>query len=223
MKENTVKIKSIEFINHNVLLIATERPQNYDFKPGQATDVAINQEHWKNKKRPFTFTSLPNQKDLQFVIKVYPSHNGVTEKMSSLKLGDELIIGEVFGAIQYNGKGTFIAGGSGVTPFISIFRDLDERNIIEGNALVFANKTEKDIFLKDEFEAHLGTKYINILSEESTEKYLKGYIDKEFINNTITDFSQNFYVCGPPEMTEAVTEDLKELGVEDKQIVIEEY
>lgn len=223
MKENTVKIRSIEYINHDVLQIETERPKNYDFKPGQATDIAINKEGWKDKKRPFTFTSLPNEKYLQFVIKVYPSHDGVTEKLATLEKGDELLLGDVFGAITYQGKGTFLAGGAGVTPFISIFRDLDERNVINGNALVFANKTKKDIFLKDEFESHLGRKYINILSEENTENYPNGHIDKEFIKDTITDFSQNFYVCGPPEMTEAVTEDLKELGVEEKQIVIEDY
>lgn len=223
MKENTVKIKSIAFINHDVLQIETERPKNYDFEPGQATNISINQKGWYNKKRPFTLTSLPNEKYLQFVIKVYPSHNGVTEKLATLKKDDQLILGDVFGAITYKGKGIFLAGGAGVTPFISIFRDLAERNVIAGNALVFANKTEKDIFLKDEFESHLGRKYINILSEENTENYPKGHIDKEFIKATITDFSQNFYICGPPEMTEAIRESLRELGVEEKRIVIEDY
>lgn len=223
MKENTVKIKSIAFINHDVLQIETERPKNYDFEPGQATNISINQKGWSDKKRPFTLTSLPNEKYLQFVIKVYPSHNGVTEKLATLKKDDQLILGDVFGAITYKGKGTFLAGGAGVTPFISIFRDLAERNVIAGNALVFANKTEKDIFLKDEFESHLGRKYINILSEENTENYPKGHIDKEFIKATITDFSQNFYICGPPEMTEAIRESLRELGVEEKRIVIEDY
>lgn len=49
---------------------------------------------------------------------------GVTNELLSLKAGDNLIVNDIFGAIHYKGEGTFIAGGAGVTPFISIFRDL---------------------------------------------------------------------------------------------------
>jgi predicted ferric reductase len=41
-----------------------------------------------------------------------------------LKHGDELIIRDVWGAIEYKGEGVFIAGGAGVTPFIAILRQL---------------------------------------------------------------------------------------------------
>jgi len=64
---------------------------------------------------------------------------------------------------------------------------------------------------------------MNILSEEETDKYPTGRINKDFLESTITDFSQYFYVCGPPEMTESVTEDLRSLGVDAKKIVIEDY
>tara|TARA_R110002167_G_scaffold80136_11_gene220434 strand:- start:1092 stop:1289 length:198 start_codon:yes stop_codon:yes gene_type:complete len=64
---------------------------------------------------------------------------------------------------------------------------------------------------------------MNILSEEETQKYPTGHIDRDFLKSIITDFSQHFYVCGPPEMTESVTEDLKSLGVAAEKIVIEDY
>ncbi len=223
MKKHIVKIKSIGFINYNVLQIVTEKPRNYDFEPGQATEVAINQKNWKEEKRPFTFTNLPRENNLQFTIKVYPSHDGVTEKLSKLKVGNELVLGEVFGAIQFKGKGTFLAGGAGVTPFIAIFKSLEYQNEMDHNSLIFANKTEKDIFLKQELETLLGRRFMNILSEEETQKYPTGHIDKDFLKSTITNFSQYFYVCGPPEMTKSVTEDLKSLGAAAKKIVIEDY
>jgi len=121
MKREKVKIKSHEYLNHNVLQITTEKPDGYQFTSGQATDVAINQENWKDEKRPFTFTNLPTDDHLQFTIKIYSSHDGVTEQLSKLKVGDELTIGEVYGTIQYKGKGTFLAGGAGITPFLAIF------------------------------------------------------------------------------------------------------
>ncbi|MDC6388871.1 flavodoxin reductase [Maribacter sp. PR1] len=223
MKKHIVKIKSIEFINYNVLEVVTEKPENYDFEPWQATEIAINLEGCKNEKRPFTFTNLPREKDLQFTIKVYPSLNGVTKKLSKLEEGAELILGDVFGAIQFKGKGVFLAGGAGVTPFIAIFKSLGFQNEMDYNSLIFANKTEKDIFLEQEFETLLGKRFMNILSEEETQKYPTGHIDRDFLKSIIKDFSQYFYVCGPPEMTESVTEDLKSLGVAAEKIVIEDY
>lgn len=221
MEKHIVKIKSIAFINYNVLGIVTEKPDGYDFEPGQATEVSINQEKWKNEKRPFTFTNLPMRDDLEFTIKVYPAHNGVTEKLSKLEAGDELILRDVFGAIQYKGKGTFLAGGAGVTPFIAILKSLEYQDEMNDNSLIFANKEEKDIFLQDKFGTMLGRRFLNILSEEKTEDYPHGHMDKEFLKSTISDFSQYFYVCGPPEMVDNVVESLKELGAEDDKIVIE--
>ena len=223
MERKTVKIRSIENLNHNVLRIVTEKPANYSFVAGQATDVAINKENWKDEKRPFTFTNLPSDDYLQFVIKVYPSHDGVTEQLAKLKKGDELIVGEVYGAIRYEGKGIFLAGGAGVTPFIAILNALDKQKELNGNSLIFANKTKKDIFLQEKFESLLGRHYINILSKEKTKDHPHGHIDKAFLNNTVTDLSQYFYVCGPPKMIEAVTNDLRALGVKKEQIITEDF
>ncbi|MCX7549985.1 FAD-binding oxidoreductase [Xanthomarina sp. F2636L] len=69
-----VKIISIENTTHNVAHITTEKPQNLEFLPGQAVDVAIKKPSWENELRPFTFTSLPTDNHLEFFIKVYPEH-----------------------------------------------------------------------------------------------------------------------------------------------------
>ena len=61
MSKSVVKIKSIESINHNVLQLVTEKPADYSFEPGQATEISINQDNWKDKTRPFTFTNLPTE------------------------------------------------------------------------------------------------------------------------------------------------------------------
>jgi ferredoxin-NADP reductase len=127
MKQHTVKIKSIQHITHDVLQIVTQKPEQYNFTPGQATEVAINKIGWKDEKRPFTFTNMPQDDHLEFTIKTYPSHESVTNELLELKKDDELILHEVFGAIEYKGEGVFIAGGAGVTPFISIFRYLQSK------------------------------------------------------------------------------------------------
>lgn len=223
MTDHTLKIKSIGHVTHNVLQIVTDKPGGIQFASGQAAKISINKNNWSNKKRPFTFTSLPTDDYLEFTIKTYPDHHGVTNELRHLKPQDELVLHKVFGTINYNGQGVFIAGGAGVTPFISIFRNLNSKNKIGNNMLIFANKTKADIILEDEFSEMLGNKFINILSEEQVEGYHYGFITKGFLKNTITHFNQHFYICGPPPMITDIESQLISLGVDKNLITKEEF
>jgi len=223
MNQHIVKIKSVEHITHYVLQIVTEKPQQYNFTPGQATEVTINKKDWLDEKRPFTFTSLPSNDYLEFTIKTYPSHDGVTNELLKLKRDDELILHEVFGAISYEGEGVFIAGGAGVTPFISIFRYLDSEQETGNNRLIFANKTKEDIILAQEFENILGNNFINILSNEKVNGYAHGQITEDFLKPHIKSSIKNVYVCGPPPMMEAIEKQLKNLNVDEEHIIKEEF
>ena len=223
MNQHIVKIKSIKHITHDVLQIVTEKPQQYNFIPGQATEVAISKKDWLNEKRPFTFTSLPSNDYLEFTIKTYPSHDGVTNELLKLEKNEELILHEVFGAISYKDEGVFIAGGAGVTPFISIFRYLQINNKIGNNKLIFANKTKEDIILAQEFENILGSNFINILSNEKVNGYAHGQITEDFLKPHIKSSIKNVYVCGPPPMMEAIEKQLKYLNVNEEQIIKEEF
>ncbi|WP_373521524.1 FAD-binding oxidoreductase [Aquiflexum sp.] len=216
-----VEILNIQRITHDVKLFKTNKPADYDFLPGQATEVAINQEGWKEEKRPFTFTSLPEEEHLEFVIKSYRDHDGVTKKLETLSIGDELLIDDAWGAIQYKGKGTFIAGGAGITPFISIIRSLQSKGEIKGNRLFFANKTGKDVILESYFSDLLGKDFISVLDQEVKVGHKYGRIDKNFLKENVTDFSQEFYVCGPEGMVKAISLSLEELGANPEGIVFE--
>jgi len=221
MEEYIVKILKIEQVTHDVKRFRVEKPLGYSFVPGQATEISINSDELKDKKSPFTFTCLNSAPDLEFIIKIYPSHNGVTNALNKLKPGDDLIIRDVWGAISYKGKGVFIAGGAGITPFISIFRDLQQKNEVKGNILLFANKTKADIILESEFRKLLGPAFINILSEEKTDGYFYGMINKDFLETSISNFSKNIYICGPPPMMDSVLKLLAGLGVDKNSIVLE--
>jgi ferredoxin-NADP reductase len=219
-----VEILNIEEVTHDVRAYTFEKPDGYSFTPGQATEVAIDKEGWRDEKRPFTFTNLQDDGHLEFVIKSYPDHNGVTEQIGQLEEGDQFIIDDAWGTIEYTGEGVFLAGGAGVTPFIAIFRDLHAKNEIGSNTLIFSNKTEDDIILQDEFEAMLGDQFVNVITDEPTDEhiYLDGFIDKAFMADQIDDFDQPFYVCGPPAFNDAMIKYLKELGANPEALVFEE-
>lgn len=221
MEEHQVKIIDIKQLTHDVKRFRIEKPDGYSFVSGQATEVSINNPELKDEKRPFTFTGLNSDPFLELIVKIYPAHNGVTKEMGKLKPGAELIIRDVWGAINYKGKGVFIAGGAGITPFISIFRDLRTKNEIPGNILIFANKTKADIILEDEFSKLLGKAFINILSEETAAGYFHGMISKSFLTTHISDYKGKFYVCGPPSMMDAVLKQLSDIGVDESSITLE--
>jgi len=220
MENHVVRVLDVYHVTHDVLRIIIEKPEQYDFNPGQATEVAINKPGWTEERRPFTFTCLPTDSHLEFTIKTYPIRHGVTNELLSLQVGDELILHDVWGAISYKGEGLFIAGGAGVTPFLSILRWLAVTNSIGANRLVFANKTRADIIHQDELQKMLNNAFINVLSDESVEGYEHGYITESILRQNLTPTS-HIYLCGPPPMMDAVQLMLTNIGVASDMVVVE--
>lgn len=221
MEEHIAKIISTKDVTHNVRAFRIVKPPGYKFGPGQATEVSINKEGWKEEKRPFTFTSLNEWPYLEFTIKMYQDHNGVTNELGTLRAGDELIIRDVWGAIAYKGEGYFIAGGAGITPFIAILRQLKKDNKINNNQLYFSNKTSDDIILHEELDQILGKNAHYIITDENDQQFGKRYIDKDFLISEIKNFDKPFYVCGPDKMISDINKTLTELGADPESVVFE--
>jgi len=219
--EHTVKILKINQITHDVKEFITEKPEGFSFLPGQATVVSVNKPEQENEKRPFTFTSLNDDKNLGFTIKIYPEKQGVTDSMDDLKEGDELIINGPWGAIKYKGPGYFIAGGAGITPFLAILRQLKKDGEVDGNMLFFSNKTSKDVILEDELRDILGDQAIFTLTRENHPDYQYGHIDEEFLKKHVKDLNKEFYVCGTPEMTDEISKTLEKMGASPDSLVFE--
>ncbi len=223
MEKHKVEILEIFPITHDVKCFRTEKPEGYDFEPGQATEIFLDHEDWQDEGRPFTFTNLPDEDYLEFIIKEYPDHEGVTRELHKLNPRDTFMLGEVFGAIKYSGDGLFIAGGAGVTPFISILRMLREKSLLNNSKLIFGNKTSADIILHDELNDMLEENLIHILSDESAEGYRSGLISKELIVDNIKKSHSKIYLCGPPAMMKALKGHLEELEISTDNIVAEEF
>ena len=221
MEEHIVRIFSIEYVTHDVRRYKVEKHAGYTLIPGQATEVSINSPKWKEEKRPFTFTCLTTDPFLEFIIKSYASHEGVTNELYKLEEGAELIIRDVWGAITYTKPGVFIAAGAGITPFIAIFRNLSKIELIEGNSLIYANKTSRDIILKDELEKMLGDHFTNTLTSKKNDLYDNRRIDKAYLMEKITNFNQPFYVCGPDQFVADIHQTLLDLGANVDAVIIE--
>lgn len=219
--EFIIKILEVLQVTHDVKCFRLEKPEGFRFLPGQATDVSINKPGLEKELRPFTFTSLNQDTYLEFTIKRYTEHHGVTGHLHQLVVGDELIIREPWGAIEYKGPGYFIAGGAGITPFMAILRQLQKENSIKNNFLFYSNKTAADIIYEEELKGFLNSNADFLLTRETKSGYRNEHISKGFLEKKVTDFSKQFYICGPDKMVSDISGSLKELGVNLQSLVFE--
>jgi len=216
-------LKSIEPVTHDVHHLVFDRPEDYRFTPGQATELRLDQDGWQDEARPFSFVSLPEDPTLDFMIKSYSDRDGVTRRIAQLQPGDAVLIGDPWGAIADRGPGMFIAGGAGITPFVSILRRrARDRDGLNGCTLIFSNRREEDIILRDEWQAMPSLSKVFTLTQEDAEGLHRRRIDRDFLEEVVHEREQHFYVCGPRQMVRDVSAALAELGVRKDRVVVED-
>jgi ferredoxin-NADP reductase len=216
-----VKVLETDYVTHDVKRFVVEKPKGYKFIPGQSVNLAVNLPEWKDKFRPFSFTNLPHDKYLEFMIKIYRERKGVTNLLDEINKDEELILGKAFGVIQYKGEGVFIAAGSGITPFLSILRDLNASGKMGRNLLIYSNKKNYDVIRGEELFKMLGNNFIQVFTRE-TIGFIDQRIDMDFLIETIGNFNQPFYLCGPASFVKDISSFLVKLGANAESILFEE-
>lgn len=222
MTSHHLTLKHIAPVTHDTHHLMFDRPHGFEFTPGQGVELSLDKDGWRDEGRPFTPVTLPKEPTLEFVIKSYPEHDGVTQQIGRMTPGDAVTMKGPFGAISDEGPGVFIAGGAGVTPMIAVLRSrLDREGTLEGSTLVFANKTADDIIWRDRFEGMNGLTCAFVVDEAGADvpqqRLTRDYL-RQFVNA-----DSRCYLCGPPPMMDAVRAALHEIGVSDDRIVEEDF
>ena len=208
----SVKILKKNWLTTNVLCLTLEKPPFYSYRIGQAVEVTLDLPRFFGDRAPFTLASLNSDDYLELIIKVYPDHKGITLAISNLREGDKLIIGDPWDSFRNLGPGIFIAGGTGITSFVSFLRQLKGAQNLSETRLFFVNKTEQEIFLSEELRQILGQNYVNVLTRENKENFLSGHIDVDFLRKHIPDLHRPFYICGPGGFSEQIKNQLVMMG-----------
>ena len=216
-----VSLLMSQFVTHDVKHFIVSKPAGFSVVPGQGVELAIDRPGLREQPRPFTPTGRAADRVLEFTIKGYADHAGVTQALHQLEPGAELLLSEPFGTIHYQGPGVFIAGGAGITPFLAILRDLAQKGELGGQTLIFSNKTPRDVICEKELRHVLGERCI-LLCTDAAPGYEHRRVDRAFLEEKIGDFKQRFYVCGPPPFMDAVTGALTALGASAESLVFEQ-
>jgi cytochrome-b5 reductase len=230
-----LKVAKIEKLSPNVFRYVFKLPNPTDvvgLPIGQHVAIKANIDG-KTVTRSYTPTS--NNLDLgelALVIKVYPDGELTGKYFANLKIGDEVLFRGPKGAMTYQGghckKIGMIAGGTGVTPMYQLIRAIceDERDTTEVS-LIFANRTEDDILLRQELETFArrypkNLKLWFMLDHPPAEwQYGSGFVTSDVIKDKLPAPSADtkIMLCGPPGMINASKKALVSLGFKEPAVV----
>jgi predicted ferric reductase len=195
-----------------------------DYQPGQFMYLRLLRKGKTSSSHPFTISSSPTWERLAVTPK---SLGDFTATVKDTKPGDKAYVDAPYGAfsfLNYKCKNImFIAGGIGITPFISMISYMYDENIKIPVTLLWANKSEEELCYRDELarmeEGMENLKVVYVMSQQKDWKGEKGRINRNIIEKYkagIGDF--DYFVCGPPPMSKAVMAALKDMGVPKDKI-----
>jgi len=186
-------------------------------KPGQYIYIKCG---WFSEDHPFSV--LDHNESNGVITLGYKTYGAFTKKLSKVKVGSILLISGPFGYFTQDintNPVVYIAGGIGVTPFMS--RILHEDNKRE-QWLFYTNKTFGSAAFETSLRQSLKNRYVPIYSREEYSPTIKGefgHIKSEMFIKYLSDpKAYSYYICGPQTMIKSVTKELKQLGISEQSI-----
>ena len=173
--------------------------------------------------RPYSIASSPKDA-LKGIIEVIVQKKGIfTEYLiNEAQIGTELSVGEPSGDFYHDDLRDrdhilAIAGGSGITPFISMLKAIKEGSEDFRLTLIYGVRAKDQILFDPEEYKDDRIRIIPVLSDEEAEGYRHGFITADILKGFIDD-NTSVFMCGPDAMYSFVGEQLEELGFDKTRI-----
>lgn len=174
----------------------------------------------RGKQRFFTISSAPHHNFPSITTRIETKPSSFKKTLDSLKIGDVIFAKGPDGDFVLDTgskKNVFIAGGIGITPFISILRSIIYKKLKNKIILLYANKN-RNILFKNELDT---------IAKENNNIELKYFISPKKINkNVLKRFiskNTNFFVSGPDPMVEEIEKVVKDLGTKEENIKLDYF
>ncbi|MDD2679342.1 MAG: FAD-dependent oxidoreductase [Candidatus Omnitrophica bacterium] len=229
-QELTARVKEVIQRTYNVKSVRLEIGARIDFKAGQFLAVTLLGN--PALKKYLSISSSPTETCyLEFTKKL--TNSDFSKAVAQLKSGDTVKIEYPFGKFTLDDPGAdiaFLSGGIGITPIRSIAKYVVDKNLGTDMVLVYANRSVKEIVFKEDFDAmqkaYPKLKVAHVLCEPAVGfKCIPGLINARVIRDEVNNYPQRkFYLCGPPQMVEAMKKILiAELSLAAENIVSENF
>lgn len=231
-----VKIKEKKEIAKGTLMVIFDTlGQKVEFKAGQYFFVNLINPPYNDTRgtqRHFSIVNSPSEEGI-LTLATRLRDSAFKKTLQELPIGEEVEVSGIFGNFVLPDDKSkplvFIAGGIGITPFMSMLRFVkDHADLGYKVTLVYSNRdTSSTAFLSElqKLEKQIpNLKLILTMTEDPNWHGEKRRIDAQFIKEYFPNINScSYYVVGPPPMVEAVQKSLKEAGVEDMNVKIENF
>jgi len=208
-----------------LLTLAPEKQRSQlRFEPGQYATIGFTRGGRPTPMRCFSIVSTPASDVLQFAMRV---RGNFTQVAAGLQPGDKAYVRGPFGDFtidtEHDHSVVMLAGGIGITPFLSMIRDLTERRIALPVTLLFSNRSATSVPFKGQLQALV--KQNPYLQTQFFSDDTSGKITTQHIHELTTVDRGNtiYFICGPKRFTESMQSTLNSEGIDDSRVICESF
>lgn len=198
--------------------VALDDPDALGFLPGQYVQVSV---PGMDTSRAYSFSSMVNDGRVDFLVRNIPGGLMSTYLSAKAKPGDRLTLKGPSGAFylrELKRPALFLAGGTGLAPFLAMLEHLSERDGPSQTVrLIYGVTRDVDLVEVQRLEALRaklpGFTYDVCISDPESQAPLKGFVTDHFGAGDLHGGDCDVYLCGPPPMVEAVRRHFSTIGV----------
>jgi len=203
-----------EEISPGVHLISIKR--NFDFIPGQVVKIAADNEH---PPRIYSICSGNHEDEVRILFNI-KEDGFLTPKLASYIPGDKILVSKPYGSfLGTKEPAWWIATGTGVAPFYSMFRS----GMFENKKLIHGASYLNQFYFEDEFEWALGENYIRCCSRETSCDVYPGRVTRYLHELNELPPDVKYFICGKALAVVEVRDLLIEKGISYDNIIAEIY
>ncbi len=221
-------LKGAKEVAKNTKEFIFTKPTGLKFHPGQYLEWMLPHRKPDNRgrRRYFTIASAPHEDVVRLVVRLSEKGSSYKQALQKLAVGEQIIASQLAGDFilpeDTKKKLAFVAGGIGVTPFLSHFGFMVWQNIRRDVVLFYCNNTATEIAYREKFDVLVKDGYchtVHILAEEEIADHEHGFLTEEIIKKHTPDYKERiWYLSGPSGMVSAYSVLLKKLGVPRENI-----
>ncbi len=234
-RASTVKLLGREMVAKNTLAVRLAKPAGFTFEPGQAIRLTIPTDATAGaaEARILSIASAPHEADLTVITRLRDS--AFKQALKALQEGTNLQFTGPLGSFTWDEDqdrpSVFLAGGIGITPFLSMIRDADHTGRLTNTTLFYSNRGPADAAMLNELQeisaANPGFRLVATMSDIKDGSDWEGEIgriDAEMLRRHLPDLNGPvFYCVGPGAFVSGMRDVLENAGVAKENIRFEQF
>lgn len=221
------KLSKIDRDSATTVSFSLQADKPLSFLPGQYVNLNV---PGTQETRAYSFSSAPNRNELSFLIRDVPNGLMSTFMRSKANTGDAMTFTGPYGSFYLRPAQRpilMLAGGTGLAPFLSMLRWLQDNPTTQPILLAYGVNTNDDLVELDTLEALKAAMpnfdYFTCVVDGASGHPRLGYVTDHLTPANLNEGNADVYVCGPPPMVEGVRKWMAGAGVTPANFYFEKF